>query len=452
MKTELVLKGGKVALPTGITEANISVGNEKILSISKTLSRSVENEAERVIDCSGKLVLPGGIDFHTHIPDLGYSDREDWRTGTESAAAGGTTFVVELGQTDSPSTNRENFKKIRKTAEGKAVVDFGINGNITHENLDSLGGLVEEGVKTFGEIYMAESIPELEMIENGVLLEAFEKISSLDCLAGVHAEDWQTISHLTEKMKREGRSNPLDYPEARSPIAEEEAVARALLFARRTGVRLHVYHLTTRAGLKHIEEAKRRGQDVTTEATTHHLLFQKEDIKEKGPYLKCNPPIRGEDDRKALWEGLESGTIDMVTTDHYSLPRSMKEVGWDNIWEAGSGMVGLETRIPLLLTHGVKDNRISIQTFLKVISENPARRHGLWPRKGVISVGADADLTVVDMDEKKEIRAEETFTKCEHTPYEGQKVVGVPSLTIVRGKVVMEDGEIVAKPGYGKFF
>ncbi|KXB08084.1 hypothetical protein AKJ55_01465 [candidate division MSBL1 archaeon SCGC-AAA382M17] len=452
METELVLKGGKVALPTGITEANISVGDEKILSISKTLSRGVEKEAERVVDCSGKLVLPGGIDFHTHIPDLGYSDREDWKTGTESAAAGGTTFVVELGQTDPPSTNRENFKKIRKTAERKAVVDFGINGNITHENLDSLGKLVEEGVKTFGEIYMAESIPELEMIEDGVLLEAFEKISSLDCLAGVHAEDWQIISHLTENMKREGRNDSLAHLEARPSIAEEEAIARALLFARRTGVRLHVYHLSTEAGLKLIEEAKEKGQDVSTEVTAHHLLFERGDMEEKGPYLKCNPPIRGKSDQKALWNGLKSGTIDMVTTDHYSLPRSMKKVGWENIWEAGAGMAGVETRIPLLLTHGVKNNRISIRTFLKVVSENPARRLGLWPRKGVISVGSDADLTVVDMDEEKEIRAEETFTKCEHTPYEGEKVVGMPVLTLVRGKVVMEDGEIVAEPGHGNFF
>lgn len=452
MESEIVLKDGKVALRSGVLEADVVVGNEKILSISKTLPRSLENEADRVIDCSGKLILPGGIDFHTHIPDLGYSDREDWKTGTESAAAGGTTFVVDHGQTDPPSTNRENFKKIRGTAEGKAVVDFGINGNITSKNLDSLGELADEGVKTFGEIYMAESIPELEMIEDGVLLEAFEKISSLNSLAGVHAEDWQIISHLTEKMKKEGRNDPLAHPEARPPIAEEEAVSRALLFARRTSVRLHIYHLTTSSGLAIIEEAKKRGQEVSTEVTTHHLLFRKEDMEEKGPYLKCNPPLRGRKHQESLWRGLKRRTADMVTTDHYSLPTSMKEVGWGDIWEAGAGMVGVGTRIPLLLTHGVNNDRISLRTFLKVVSENPAQRLGLWPRKGIISVGSDADLTVVDLNEKKEIKAEETFTKCEHTPYQGEEVVGVPSLTLVRGEIVMEEGNILAEPGHGKFF
>lgn len=174
-------------------------------------------------------------------------------------------------------------------------------------------------------------------------------------------------------------------------------------------------------------------------------------MKEYGPYLKCNPPIRSEENRRSLWEGLRKGTIDMVSTDHWPLPKSDKEVGWKDIWKAGAGMPGVETRIPLMLTYGVQKKRISMRTFLEVASENPAKRLGLYPRKGVIAVGSDADLTVVNLKEKTKIKSEKMHTKCEFTPYEGWEVVGMPYLTLVRGKVVMEGGEITSKPGYGTY-
>lgn len=452
MTVDLILKGGKAALSTGVTEANISIDDGEIVSLSKGLEKNEERKADRVIDCKNKLILPGGIDFHVHLMDLGYADREDWKSGTESAAAGGTTFVVDHGQTNPPSTSRKNLLEIKNAAENKAIVDFRINGNITSENLDELEELVEEGVSTFGEIYMAESIPELETVQTGTLLEAFEKISSLDCLAGVHAEDRQIVSHLTEKLKKEERKDLSAHLESRPSIAEELAVFKALLFARTDDLPLHIYHLTTEAGLELIEEAKRNGQDVSTEATPHHLLFESEDLEKQGPYLKCNPPIRTAKNREALWRGLRKGTIDMISTDHYPLPKSEKEIGWGDIWKAGAGMPGVETRIPLLLTYGVKADEISMKTFLKVIAENPARRLNLYPKKGTISVGSDADLTVVDLNEKTEINAEELHTKCDYTPFEGWEVVGVPILTLVRGKIVMENGEIVPEPGHGKFF
>lgn len=428
--------------------AGLAVDNGKIVSIAKDVLLPT---ADRVIDCNSNLVLPGGIDFHVHLMDLGYAYREDWRTGTESAAAGGTTFVVGHGHTNPPSTTKENLKRIIETAERKAIVDFAVNGAVTSRNLGELSKLADEGVSTFGEIYMAESIPELEMVGDEVLLEAFKIIRSLDCLAGVHAEDWGIISHLTEKLKTADRKDPLAHPESRPDIAETEAISKVLLFARRTGVRLHIYHLSTKTGLELVEKARKSGQNVSCEACTHHLLFKVEDMKKHGPYLKCNPPIRSEENRRSLWEGLRKETIDMVSTDHWPLPISDKEVGWKNIWKAGSGMPGVETRIPLMLTYGVQKKEISMKTFLKVTSENPAKRLGLYPRKGVIAVGSDADLTVVDLKKKMKIRAEKMHTKCEFTPYEGWEVVGMPSLTLVRGKVVMEGGEIKSSPGYGTY-
>jgi len=448
LTVDLIIKNCKIASSTGLISAGLAIDSSKIVSIAKDVLLPA---ADKAIDCKGNLVLPGGIDFHVHLMDLGYAYREDWRTGTESAAAGGTTFVVGLGHTNPPSTTRENLRKIIEMAKRKAIVDFRINGAVTAHNLEELPKLAGEGVSTFGEIYMAESIPELEMVEDGVLLEAFKIIRNLDCLAGVHAEDWGIISYLAEKLKKAGRKDPLAHPESRPDIAEEEAISKALLFARRTGVRLHIFHLTTKAGLELIEKARKSGQDISCEVCTHHLLFKREDMKEYGPYLKCNPPIRSEENRRSLWEGLRKGTIDMVSTDHWPLPKSDKEVGWKDIWKAGAGMPGVETRIPLMLTYGVQKKRISMRTLLEVASENPAKRLGLYPRKGVIAVGSDADLTVVNLKEKTKIKAEKMHTKCEFTPYEGWEVVGMPYLTLVRGKVVMEGGEIISKPGYGTY-
>lgn len=448
MQVDLIVKNCKIALPTGLVRAGLAIDDGKIASIARDTTLPL---ADEVIDCKGNLVLPGGIDFHVHFMDLGYAHREDWKTGTESAAAGGTTFVVEHGQTRPPSTTRENLRKIIATAEKKAIVDFRINGAVTSRNLEELPKLADEGVSVFGEIYMAESIPELERVTNEVLLKAFKIIHNTGCLAGVHAEDWEIISPLIEKLKRAGRKDPLAHLESRPDMAEEKAISRVLRVGKKMGVRLHIFHLSTEGGLELIEGVKRARQDVSCEVCPHHLLFRKEDMKKYGPYLKCNPPIRSEENRRSLWKGLKRGAIDMVSTDHWPLPKSDKEVGWDDIWKAGAGMPGVETRIPLLLTYGVQKKRISMRIFLKVASENPARRLGLYPRKGVIAVGSDADLTVVNLKEKTKIKEEKMHTKCEFTPYEGWEVVGMPSLTLVRGKVVMEGGEITSKPGYGVY-
>ncbi|MGC8816484.1 MAG: dihydroorotase [Candidatus Hadarchaeum sp.] len=402
-----------------------------------------------MINCNGKIVLPGGIDFHVHFQDPGYTYREDWKTGTESAAAGGTTLVVDHGNTNPPSTSPKNLREIIKAAEGKAIVDFGINGAVTSKNLDQLPKLAAEGVMAFGEIYMAESIPELERVEDGTLLDAFKIIGKTGCIAGVHAENWEIVSHFMKKLKR--RKDPLAHCEARPEIAEAEAISKALLFAREAGVRLHIFHLSTKLGLDLVVRARAHGQDVSTEALPHHLLFRKEDMKKLGPYLKCNPPIRSEENRVALWKGLKNGGIDMVSSDHWPMPLSEVEAGWKDIWKAGSGVAGVETRIPLLLTYGVRKNLISMETFVKVTSENPARRLGLYPRKGSIRVGADADLTIIDLRKRTRIKIENLHTKAGYTPFAGWEIVGVPWLTLVRGKIVMEDGEIVSKPGWGKY-
>ncbi len=447
MVEDFILKNGKLALPNGVIKANLAINDGKISGIYKSSSL----EANREIDLNDKLVLPGGLDFHVHMMDMGYSDREDWISGSKSAAAGGTTFVVDFGHTDPPSTTKNNFIKIKDKAEKNSLIDFRINGAITSKNIGELGSLVEEGVSVFGEIYMAESIPELERIDDGKLWEAFQEISELNTIAGVHAENWGIVKQSTEKLKDEGRRDPEAHPESRPAIAEEEAISKAILFSKRADVPLHIYHLSSEDGLNVIKENKDCNIDLTSEVCVHHLLFNKEDMEDLGPYIKANPPIRSKKDQESLWKGVKNGTIDMISTDHWPLPKSNKEKGWENIWEAGAGVPGLETRIPLILTFGVEENRISIKKFVELISENPAKRLGLYPKKGALAVGSDADITVVNLDDTMEIKAEEMFSKCDQTPYEGWEVTGIPELTMVRGEIIMENREIIGEPGYGEF-
>ncbi|MEM3657203.1 MAG: dihydroorotase [Candidatus Hadarchaeum sp.] len=445
---DLVIKNCKIASSRGLWECGLGIDDGKIVSISKD---HLLPAADRVINCNGRIILPGGIDFHVHFQDPGYTYREDWKTGTGSAAAGGTTLVVDHGNTNPPSTTPKNLMRIIKTAERKAIVDFGINGAVTSKNLNHLPKLAAKGVMAFGEIYMAESVPELERVEDGILLEAFKIIGKMGCIAGVHAENWEIVSHFTQKLKQAKRKDPLAHCESRPDIAEAEAISRALLFGRETGVRLHIFHLSTGLGTNILRQARSLGQDVSAEVLPQHLLFRQADMKKLGPYLKCNPPIRSEANRVALWEGLKTGVIEMVSSDHWPMPLSEVEAGWEDIWKAGSGIAGVETRLPLLLTYGVKKNLISMEKFVRITSENPARKLGLYPRKGSISIGADADLTIVDMKKKVKIKIDNLRTKAGYTPFENWTVVGIPWLTLVRGEIVFEEGEIVAKPGHGRY-
>lgn len=439
---ELVMKNCKLLTSNGILNAGLAIDNGKIVAIAKD---QLLPKGNSTLNLKGKLVIPGGVDAHVHFKAF----QEDWRTASESAASGGVTFVIDHGQTTPPSTNVENLKKMRNEAEKKCIIDFGINGTVTPENLAELPNLAKAGITAFGEVYMAGSVPGSKPMDDGSLLEAFKRIGEIGCVVGVHAENGKIITNLTLKLQREGRNDPLAHLEARPNLAELEAISRALTFARYAGVRLHIYHLTTKEGVTLVQKAKRTGQIVSAETCPHYLLFTESDVKNFGFYLKCNPPIRSEEDRKALWEALRTGVIDMVSTDHYPLMKSHKEK--ENIWEVSSGMPGVETRIPLLLTFGVKRGLISLGEFMRLVSENPAKTFGIYPKKGTIMIGSDADLAVIDTKKKTKIKSETLHTKSDFTPYEGWEVFGFPLMTFVRGKMIMKEGEIIVEPGYGTF-
>lgn len=441
---DLVLKNCRIFTSFGIQEAGVAIEGEKIVDIAKD---PLLPDADQVIDCSGKIVIPGGIDVHVHFNTY----KENWKTASESAASGGVTFAIDHGMADTPSTTLENWQKLKADASSKSIIDFSINGSVNRQNLMELPKLAKAGVLAFGEVYMAESVEGSDTIDDGALFEAFRIVKEADCVVGIHAENGEIITHLTKELKQNGRNDPIAHTQARPNFAEEEAISRALVFQSQTKVRLHIFHLTTREGIRLVNEAKKAGSSVSAETCPHYLLFKSDDMKEYGPYLKCNPPIRCKEDRDALWLALARGHVDMVSSDHWPSLKSKKEIGWKNIWEADSGMPGVETRIPLLITYGVRKGLISMERFVQTVSENPARAFGLYPKKGSVSVGADADLAVLDIKKRITMKAENLHSKSDFTPYEGWEVTGLPVATIVRGQVVMQEGQITAKVGYGKF-
>jgi dihydroorotase len=441
---DLALKNCKILVSGSLQTVGLAIDNGKIVSIA---TNNLLPKADRVIDCKGKWVIPGGIDAHVHFRAF----KEDWRSGSASAVAGGVTFVIDHGFGNPPSTSAENLNRIKTDAESKSFIDFGINGSVNANNLSKLPELAKAGVMAFGEVYMAESVGGSNTVSDGVLLEAFRIIGEFGGIVGVHAENGGIVSFFTQKLKDEKRKDQFAYLEARPVLSEIEAVSRALMFARYANVRLHIYHLTTLEGVKKVVEAKKMGQRVSAETCPHYLLFEREDLTKYGPYIKCNPPIRSKDDRTALWKAIADGGIDMVSTDHWPSLKSEKEKGWNNIWEADSGIPGVETRIPLLLTFGVNRGLLSMEKFVKIISENPAKTFGIYPQKGVIWVGSDADLTVIDFKKKATIKAENLQTNADFTPYEGWEVQGIPVTVFVRGQMVMHGGKIVGKAGCGQF-
>ena len=270
-------------------------------------------------------------------------------------------------------------------------------------------------------------------------------------ILNVHAEDEQTANENLQKLIAEGRKDPMAHAEWKPNIAEERAVRKVVDYAGGIGARLHISHMSTGEGVEILKVAKKKRVKVTAETCPHYLTFTRKDMKRQGPYLKMNPSLKGVRDVQALWNGLRNGTVDIVTSEHAPGTREEKEIGWRDIWAAWGGVPAIETMLPILLSEGVNKGRLSLAQLQRVCCENPARIFGMYPRKGVISKGSDADLVLVDLKVKRKIRADQLHSKVGWTPYEGWTVKGWPILTIRRGEVISENGQILGKPGSATF-
>ncbi len=452
---DLILKNGKIVTSSGIFEGGLGVDSGQIVAIGK---EGTLPHADRVIDLHDNLLMPGFIDAHCHCHGMGRSDWEDFATGTTAAAAGGITSILEMPQTLPPTSTVEAFKEKRKIAERDAVVNFGLYGGAGSQNIDEIPRIAREGAIAF-KTFMPHPSPGRErdfwgmyVTDDGSFLEVLTTVARTGLISCVHAENWQIADYLAKKLRSEARNDLPAFLESRPGITEAEGISRAAMLASASEARVHICHVSAKEAVEVISRVKQDGQPLTAETCPHYLTFTADEIGHLGPYAKINPPIRSAEDRTMLWKALRNGSIDIIASDHGPFTRELKEIGREDIWKASMGAPTLDAMLPVMLTH-VNRGCISVQDLVRVMSENVARIFGLYPRKGILRIGADGDMVVVDLKKKKKLRIDEFRTKAKEIAvlYDALEVEGLPVATIVNGTEVMRDGIVTGKPGTGSF-
>jgi allantoinase len=440
--SSLLIKNGTLILEDKTTHADALIEDGKITKIAKNITATTDE----VIDAQGRFVLPGVVDAHAHTGDPNFTQREDFTSGTQAAAAGGVTTIVDMvlkTPVDSPQAVKEKID--RGTRQG--IVDFSLHaGMMKSSNLANVEALTQLGIYSFKAFMCAPYL-----IDKGTLEALMKETARFRAITNVHAEDEELTQQLTAELKRANRVDPIAHNESRPNAVEEKAIKDAVGIARATRSKLHISHMSTSEGVHLIASAKRQKVNVTAETCPHYLSLTRADVLKLGPYLKMNPPLKMEADVLALWRGLANGTVDMITSEHAPGEADEKETGWENIWDAWSGIPSIETMLPIVLSEGVNKGRITIGKAAKVLSENPAKRFGLYPKKGHIAVGADGDFVIVDLSMEKKVKASDLHYKVCWTPYEGWIFKGWPTVTILRGQVVAKEGQILAKEGSARF-
>jgi len=413
--------------------------------------------AEKEINVKGNIAFPGFIDPHVHFDDPGFTEREDFETGTRSAAAGGITTIIDMPCTSIPPvTTDQNFDYKLSIVKPKAYVDFAFWGGVTSQQIESgeykksLRELKDRGivgVKFYTisgmELYPRIPVPNMD--------KAFRLIKELNLVCAVHAEDYYLVDYYSHLMQEMGREDTESWSEGRTYEAEPEAIWSVVGITAKVGNKLHIVHLSTKEGLNIIRWAKSHGINVSTETCPQYLVFTTEDFKKLGSVLKIAPPLRKEEDREELWKGLKDGSIDFICTDH-AAGKYPEEKSDPNIWKNYAGIPGTQLVVPSILYYGYHKGRLSLAEIQKLMSENAAKRYGLYPQKGTIQIGSDADFSVVDLDKEWTVEPSRLESKGKYSPFAGNKLKGKIYMTIVRGEMVYsEDEGVVVKRGYGQF-
>lgn len=446
MTVDLLIKSGTLFTPSGILRCNIVVDDGKIVSL---VSDSNSPSADRIIDCSGKMVLPGIIDPHVHFRDPGYTHKEDYETGSRAAAAGGITMVMDQPNTDPVPNTLERFEAHKENAGKKSLIDF---------NHFASPGLVEEVPKiaAFGAIAFkifqkkaAYPYDTEASIDNDYhIYEAFKAVGKTNRICSIHAHETDVYEEGMSRLKENGKMDWQSFIEVSySEIVRVGTVPTLIYLAEKAGVRLYALHCGSEDYVDIIRSAKAAGKNVIADCEFSHLVpaprGSKPDIL-KGQYWT------NEEHVKATWQGLFDGTIDFIDSDHAPHKPEEIEIGLEDPEKMALGYGCIEYYFPLLFNE-VTRGRISVEQLVNLCSTNIAKIFDIYPRKGALQVGSDADITIVDPKKTMTITSENLHTKAGWTAYEGYEVTGVPVFTIVRGNIVMEDGDVIGKPGYGEF-
>lgn len=451
---DLNIINGKVFLENGLVKTSLSINQGKIVKIGQVNTLPL---ADKEINASNCLVLPGGIDVHTHILDLEFNYREDFYTGTQAASSGGITTVLEMPMGIKGKTAVEAFDIQLRTMKEKCIVDFGLIGSAGYNSIDSIEELASKGVIAF-KTFMLDAPEEMYELQDlsakndSFLLKIFSKIAEVGLVSCIHAENDSIISNKIDELIKLGRTDFQAHTDSRPSIAEDEACLRAIVLAKNASAKLNLVHMSSKNAFEYIRLAKQKGWDLTCEITPHHLFLTSDSAAEIGPWAKSDPPIRSKEHMESAWVALNDGTIDFVASDHspYTFEEKDMSSRENGIFGVGSGSPGIETMLPLLLD-AVNRELISLQKFVELTSINPAKRFGIYPNKGLIALNADADLLIIDMKKEYILKNENMLTKQKITIFDGRKVQGQIVKTLVRGNVVYDLGTFPVNAGSGSF-
>lgn len=443
---DLVLRNGRLVVPErGETEGTVAIADGRIAAV---LESGATPPAREVIDVRGRVVLPGVIDPHTHVT-LGPPD--GWFTETRAAALAGITTVLDFQLLS--SSYLEAYPRIREEADRRACVDYGLHFCPSVEaHLDELDRWVEElGVSSF-KFYMNFRGDEGAYLgvagaDDGYLWDLCQRVARHErAMLCVHTENIEIAKRLEARLIAEGREGLDAWAASRPPVVEAEHVRRAALFGRESGCPIYVVHMSSAAALREVRHARTEGARIHAETCPQYLTHTMD--TPLGLLAKCNPPLRSRQDVEALWEGLADGSIDAIGSDHVPRPRSAKA---GTTWKASRGTPVLSMIVPVLLHEGVHRRGLPLLRVAEITSYNPARLFNLYPRKGTIQVGGDADLTVVDLDLEREVTWQALQSFADYSIYDGQRLRGWPVLTLSRGRIVARDGQFLGRPGMGRY-
>jgi len=450
---DILIKNGQIVTADDTLQADLLISGEVIARIGSDLS----HPDAKVIDAGGNYVLPGGVDVHTHLNLAvgGVKVGDGFFAGTAAAAFGGTTCVVEHpGFGPAGCSLKHQVTHYQRAAAGQAVVDYGLHGVFQHVDqrlLDELPDLVGLGVPS-AKIYLTYD----GRLNDRQILSVLNHTRRQGILAAFHAENDAIINFLRDRFRAEGKLTPKYHPLSRPDYSEAEAVARICYLAEAAGgAPVYIVHLSTSLGLQAIRDARRRGQKVYAEVCPQHLLLDDSCYEEPdngGLKYIMAPPARKKEDCAALWRGLQEGAIEVVATDHCAFNLADKlALGKEDFSQCPGGIPGVETRLPLMFSEGVLQGRLSLNRFVELVATAPAKIMGLYPRKGTLAIGSDADVVIFDANKEKTITAGNLHHPADYSPHEGMRVRGWPVLTMVRGQVVMQQDRLRAAKGWGTY-
>jgi dihydroorotase len=443
-QVDLVIRGGQVVTPDAVFAASVAVKDGAIAALG---ADDLMPPAREVLDASGLHVLPGAIDVHVHFRDPGYPHKEDFASGTAAAACGGVTTIFDMPNTIPPTGTAEALAAKQAMAAAKAHVDFGLYGLLGEDTIAHVPALIDGGVIGF-KLYMGNTFGKIPSPSTGAMLEAFEAVAPTGKRISLHAETNSIMERRETRMREAGRTDPLAHIASRPAVVAVEAVSRAAILAEWTGARIHILHISSADELRPLREAKARGVDITGETGPHYLMLSSDDYARLGGVIRVNPPVREARNQAPLWDALADGTIDLIATDH--APHAPEEKTRNDIWTVDCGFPGVETQMPLMLT-AVNAGRLSICDYVRLSAAAPAKIFGLYPRKGALQPGADADIAIVDLAHEWSIDDGKLQSRAKITPWNGRRVKGLPIHTLVRGRFVMRERRLVADTrGWGR--